>query len=175
MTINFPKYIFVILFIIILPIMLLGCNYGKELVKKVGFEQPKMVELINKVRENGRYCGDKYYPSAKKINLNSSLSKAANIHSKDMSKNSFFRHKGSDDSFAGDRVKKTGYDWKICGENILFGVEQEERVILRWLQSENHCKIIMEGKFKEMGISKVRGNYKGIESYFWTLVMASPI
>lgn len=163
-----------IFLIILFSVFLFGCGIEKVYESPPVSDYSKMLNLINKARGNSRYCGDKFYPSAKKISLNEDLSKAAYRHSKDMSKNGFFNHRGSDGSYAGDRARRAGYNWRICGENILVGTEQEEKVVLKWLQSEDHCKIIMGEKFKEMGISEVIGDYKGFEASYWTLVMAAP-
>ena len=64
-----------------------------------------------------------------------------------------------------DRVSQEGYNWETVGENIAFGFSNADAVMNAWLNSERHCKNIMNANFKELGVGKA-GSY-------WTQVFAT--
>ena len=115
--------------------------------------QKKLLELVNNYRQKGCNCGSEYFPSAEPIVWNDLLESAAKIHSDDMNKNNFFSHTGSDGNNAGYRISNVGYNWSTCGENIAKGYKTEDDVIIGWINSEGHCKNIMNPDFKEMGVA----------------------
>ena len=119
----------------------------------------RLLELVNAVRAEGCDCGvNGYFAPANPVKWNDTLELAAGDHCLDMFNNDFFEHTGSDKSSPGDRIKRRGYAWSTYGENIAKGYKSEEAVIQGWLNSDGHCKNIMNPSFKEMGIAKV-GSY----------------
>lgn len=153
------------LFLLSFFILLMGCdedsfneNVPTELDKK------KLLALVNHYRQKGCDCGSEYYPPTETVVWNHSLENAAQIHSDDMDKNNFFSHTGSDGKEAGNRIFNAGYNWETWGENIAYGYVTEEEAITGWMNSEGHCKNIMNPNFKEMGVAT-----SGI---YWTQVFA---
>jgi uncharacterized protein YkwD len=124
-----------------------------------------ILALVNNVRKTGCTCGTTAMPAVAPVTWNSSLEKAAFLHSADMNKNNYFSHTGLDGSTPGDRITRAGYSWRAYGENIAKGYTSEQAVMTGWLQSEGHCKNIMSSNVKEMGVGR-DGNY-------WTQVFAS--
>jgi len=122
----------------------------------------KLVAMINKTRHSGCFCGDQWFPPVKKITWCSLAEQAAQLHSNDMNQNDFFRHEGSDNSSAGDRLHRVGYTWHTYGENIAKGFPTEQDVIEGWLKSPRHCKNIMDKDFTRMGIAT--------KSSYWTQI-----
>jgi len=129
-------------------------------------DKEKLLDLVNRARQEGRYCGDVYYPPAPPVVWNDLLELAAQIHSDDMNEHDFFSHIGSDGSDPGERLLRVGYKWKTYGENIAKGYSSEEEVIEGWLESPGHCANIMDPDFEEMGVA-TSGKY-------WTQVLAAP-
>ena len=85
---------------------------------------------------------------------------AAYHHAKDMARNKYFSHNSRDGKTLKDRVVKAGYSFKglksvTFGENIAYGQESIDEVMKGWLTSERHCKNLMNGAFKEVGIAEV--------------------
>lgn len=117
-----------------------------------------MLQLVNEVRKNGCQCGATYYAPAPALTWNTQLELAAYNHSSDMYKNNYFSHTSLDGATAGDRIKKAGYTWTAFGENIGKGYSTERSVIEAWIQSEGHCKNLMNSKYKEVGVARV-GTY----------------
>ena len=124
-----------------------------------------LLSLVNNVRKTGCTCGTTAMPAVAPVTWNSVLEKVALLHSTDMNKNNYFSHTSLDGSTPGDRITRAGYNWRAYGENIAKGYTSEQAVMTGWLQSEGHCKNIMSGNVKEMGIGR-DGNY-------WTQVFAS--
>ena len=126
----------------------------------------RIVQLVNDYRKKGYDCGSEgYFDPATPVRWNDTLALAAKEHSKDMYTNNFFSHTGSDLSSMGVRIRRQGYSWTICGENIGKGYRTEEQVITGWMNSPGHCSNIMNPKFKEIGVAKM-GDY-------WTLVLGA--
>ncbi len=120
--------------------------------------QQELVKLVNKYRTEGCDCGSERMPAVATITWNENLAEAAYLHSKDMKENSYFSHTGKDNSDAGTRIERQGYNWRTYGENIAKGYSNEKKVVEGWIDSEGHCRNIMNGDFKEMGVGKA-GDY----------------
>ena len=125
-----------------------------------GNSQPLMLQLVNNVRAKGCKCGEDNMPPVNPLTWNTLLAQAALAHSHDMNVNNYFSHTGLDGSTPGDRITKAGYIWKSYGENIAWNYPDEQTVMNAWLQSEGHCKNIMDADFKEMG--------SGHDGAYWT-------
>ncbi|TFY96378.1 CAP domain-containing protein [Ramlibacter rhizophilus] len=133
----------------------------------------QVLELVNRARGQPRQCGDKPFGAAPALTLAPALHRAAELHSRDMARNSFMAHQGSDGSTVSDRVDRAGYDWRTVGENVAAGPETAEQVVQGWLQSPDHCANIMQPAFTEMGVAWAtdRQSQAGI---YWTQVLARP-
>lgn len=117
-----------------------------------------MLQLVNDVRKSGCQCGDTYYYPVAAVSWNNQLEAAAYEHSEDMFTNNYFNHTAPDGSNGGVRIERAGYSWMTFGENIAMGYRSEKEVVADWLKSPGHCKNIMNGSFKEMGVARA-GNY----------------
>ena len=104
-------------------------------------------------------------PPVAAVVWNDKLAKAAYDHSADMKANDYFSHTGLNGSTAGQRITAVGYTCKTYGENIANGYTTEQAVMTGWLNSEGHCKNIMNGNFKEMGA--------GRQDNYWTQVFGA--
>jgi uncharacterized protein YkwD len=124
-----------------------------------------MLGLVNEVRSKGCTCGTTIMPAVPALAWNGLLAKAAYDHSNDMKMNGYFSHTGRDNRSPGERIKAAGYNWRTYGENIAMGQTTEQIVMKSWLNSEGHCKNIMNKNFKEIGVGRA-GNY-------WTQVFGA--
>ncbi len=125
----------------------------------------KLLDLINSYRRAGCNCGGQAMPPVGDVRWNDVLAQAAQAHGDDMARKNFFNHKGSDGSDAGARIQKQGYSYATYGENIANGYPNEKAVVEGWIKSPGHCRNIMDGRFKEMGVA-VSGSY-------WTQVFGA--
>lgn len=124
-----------------------------------------MLQLVNEARQKGCQCGNTYYNPVPALSWNNLLEKAAYNHSNDMLQKNYFSHTAPDGSNAGVRIERAGYNWMAYGENIGLGYKNEKEVVEAWLKSPGHCKNIMDGKFREMGVAKAGG--------YWTQKLAA--
>jgi len=126
-----------------------------------------LVYEINEYRKQPRKCGSAgNFPAAGPLEWNENLEQAAIVHATDMENNSFFDHRGSDGSRAGQRLTATGYEWKLVGENIGYGQNSPDEILQAWIESPSHCKTMMNDGFTHMGVARVGMN--------WVLTLAAP-
>lgn len=136
--------------------------------------QQQMVDLINKVRSEARTCGPLAFGGAPPVQWNDALEEAAWLHSYKMATENFFAHRGPDSTHVGNRVQSVGYNWRFVGENIYAGIETVTEAVYGWLESEGHCKTIMNPDYTEIGAACVANRASRYESY-WTQVFAAPM
>jgi uncharacterized protein YkwD len=120
--------------------------------------QATLLQLVNNVRQSGCTCGSTIMPPVSAITWNIRLETAAFNHSNDMYINDYFNHVGLNGSSAGERITAAGYIWITYGENIAKGYTSEQSVVAGWINSEGHCKNIMNASFREMGVGRA-GSY----------------
>ena len=95
--------------------------------------------------------------------LHPKLTKAARAHSADMIRDDYFGH-GSVER----RLKRYGYHWRLCAENIAGGAGRyasPESTFRRWMKSGAHRSNILDTRFREIGIGTATGRYKGQKGY----------
>ncbi|WP_231491934.1 CAP domain-containing protein [Pedobacter sp. Leaf170] len=119
-----------------------------------GLNNDLLLKLINDVRSKGCNCGTTAMPPVIVLNWNNLLASAALGHSKDMNTNNYFSHTSLDGRSAGNRITAAGYKWTTYGENIAAGQSNEQAVFDAWINSEGHCKNIMNANFRDMGVAK---------------------
>jgi uncharacterized protein YkwD len=135
----------------------------------------EFLAAVNQARSVGRSCGATHFDPAPPVAWNDTLAMAAYLHSYDMATNDFFSHTGSDGSDLTVRIEREGYVWSICGENIAVGYPTVSAVIQGWLNSEDHCRNIMNPGFGEIGAGVAEGPFGGSPSArYWTFDLASP-
>lgn len=121
------------------------------------FAEEMLVE-VNKYRSTGCKCGRKRMSAVSPLTWNNLLTNAASAHARDMQKNDFFDHKGSDGSNMAERASSAGYRWMFIGENIALGPPDIKTVVAGWIQSPGHCKNIMSSDYTEIGAARA-GDY----------------
>ena len=140
---------------------------------QVGETGQDLLERINRVRSEGRQCGDRFFEAAGPLSWSCKLEAAAHSHSTAMAQQNFFGHIGPDGVKLGERVTRSGYNWSAVGENIAAGQGSVDEVVTGWLSSPGHCTNIMKAAFTEMGAARVvepGSQY----SPLWTQVFGRP-
>ncbi|WP_421942735.1 CAP domain-containing protein [Pedobacter sp.] len=127
-----------------------------------GLNNELLLKLVNDTRAKGCTCGTTIMPPVVLLTWNNLLASAALGHSKDMNANNYFDHTSKDGKNPGDRITAAGYKWTTYGENIAAGQPNEQAVFDAWLNSEGHCKSIMNANFRDMGAAK--------DGRYWTQV-----
>lgn len=132
----------------------------------------RVVALVNEARSRARRCGSEKFAAAPPLGVSRKLTDAAEQHAHDMARRKYFEHRGSDGSEPRDRVRRSGYQWRLTGENIAFGPESAEEVVAGWLHSPGHCANIMEPKFRDIGIGLAVGKKRG--QIYWVQEFGAP-
>ena len=133
----------------------------------------RVLELTNQARSHARRCGRTLYPAAPPLTLNVALERAALEHSQDMAAHNYMDHTGRDGSTPDDRITRTGYKWRIVGENLASGAMSAEEAVDGWLESPPHCANLMDGHFTQMGIA-FAVNPKTDGGAYWTQTFGTP-
>ena len=87
------------------------------------------------------------------------LDRAAAAHSRDMVRRNFFSHNSPGGSTPAQRIRRTGYlrgarSWAV-GETIAWGtghLATPNSIVRGWLQSPEHRAILLDGRFRDLGI-----------------------
>ena len=105
--------------------------------------EKRLLTLYNKAREEH---------GLKPFCVHPALQNAAPAHSKDMIQRRYFSHhtKGSNED-ACSRVRRFGYDWSSCAENIGYNATPEG-LFQSWMRSSIHRPNILDERFHEIGI-----------------------
>ena len=146
---------------------------GNSPVRGVADIRDEFLAAVNQVRSARQKCGNTPYSPAPPVAWSDKLAMAAYHHSRDMVRKNFLSHTGSNGSSAGQRISRQGYAWRTYGENIAAGNPTVPSVIRGWLESERHCRNLMNPAFTEIGAGYVIGPYGGNPAArFWTFDLA---
>lgn len=131
------------------------------------FEQ-QFLKKVNALRASGCKCGKTWMPPAAPLKWDPKLEQAALNHARDMSRNKYLRHTNSKGHTIKQRIEAAGYKLTgsraySYGENIASGQRSIDRVMAGWIQSEGHCKNLMNPGFKDMGVAQV--NYYWVQDF----------
>ncbi|MEV0378523.1 CAP domain-containing protein [Nonomuraea sp. NPDC050643] len=77
---------------------------------------------------------------------------AAERHSTDMAVNNYFAHDSRDGRSFDQRIKATGFAFRLAGENIAKGQPTAAAVVRAWLDSPGHRANIMNCSFTRIGV-----------------------
>ncbi|WJV50912.1 sigma-70 family RNA polymerase sigma factor [Streptomyces flavofungini] len=97
------------------------------------------------------------------VKLDSRLSRAAQLHSEDMSENGYFDHTGQDGRSFADRATAQGYP-SPGAENIARGQNSPDSVMQSWMNSQGHRENILNCDLTTMGVGVVE------KDWTWTQV-----
>lgn len=133
----------------------------------------RVLELVNAARAKPRRCGRKKFAAAPPLHLVDALNQSARAHAQDMARHGRLDHQGSDGSTPAQRLGRTGYQWRVVGENIASGPMTPEEVTAGWLKSSGHCENIMDPAFTDLGVGYAERREKD-GTLYWVQVFAAP-
>lgn len=103
------------------------------------------------------------------LTLNPQLTAASAAHSMDMGVNNFFSHINRQKKDPGNRASAAGYRWKVIGENLAAGSEQDTAAdaFTMWQNSPEHNHNMLDEDYRDIGIGReyVEGSRYG---WYWT-------
>jgi hypothetical protein len=133
----------------------------------VGFEDAALAET-NRYRAMGASCDGEAFPPVPALEMDETLRISARLHSSDMGERAFFDHDNPDGLDPFDRMAAVGFEGAApWGENIAAGQTTPEEVVRGWMDSPGHCRNIMDGGYRVlgMGYAFVEGSPFG---HYWT-------
>lgn len=154
-----------------LPLLMLWCvaAWPADALTKGGSDewlQREMVQRVNAVRARGCRCGETALAPAPALTWDERLEQAARRHARDLAQHRLVQHTGTDGSTTSERIRESGFSFRLIGENIAYGHRSPEEVITHWLSSPGHCRNIMNPAYHQMG--------GAFESGFWVQTLALP-
>ena len=102
--------------------------------------------------------------------LDPMLSRAAEGHARDMANRRRMTHRGGDFSSPFDRISRQGYTYRAAAENVAYGFDDVESVMVGWMKSPGHRRNIL-GPYPEIGVG--RAIAKDGASY-WCVTFGTP-
>jgi uncharacterized protein YkwD len=130
--------------------------------------EAEVLRLTNEARSKARRCGGKRYRATKPLRWNATLAATAHAHSTDMATRDYFSHYAPGGVSPFQRMRAAGYRYRAAGENIAAGrsLADPASVVRAWLNSPGHCRVIMNPKYRELGVGRVDG--AGRWTVYWT-------
>jgi uncharacterized protein YkwD len=93
------------------------------------------------------------------------LARAARRFSGEMVRRRFFDHVSPAGSTVGQRVRKAGFSGRGIGETIAWGAGPSATpaaIVAMWMASPGHRAIIMQGRFRHVGLGVASGSPVGV-------------
>ena len=98
------------------------------------------------------------------------LAEAARRHNDDMVARGFFAHESPEGGTVADRVRATGYGYRLVAENIAAGQRTPAEVVQGWLDSPGHRRNILTAEARHLGVALAQGGTYGT---MWTQVFGA--
>ncbi|MBI4359256.1 MAG: hypothetical protein HY577_01610 [Candidatus Nealsonbacteria bacterium] len=159
--------LFLVLRLIVFPFYFLFPNtsFFAEVVSST------LIELTNQDRQARGLLALKENPV---------LTQAAYAKAQDMIQNDYFSHVSPGGLSPWYWFKKSGYNYRVAGENLAIGFLDSGEVEKAWNNSPSHRQNLLSPSYKEIGIAVVKGNFQGQETtlvvqFFGTPVMPKPL
>jgi uncharacterized protein YkwD len=134
----------------------------------------RAIAAINQARAREQVCGNQRMAATTPIRWDVNAMSAARSQALFLQQANQFGHTGENGSHVGDRLKATGFVWQKVGENLAAGFNSVEEVVISWLASPSHCRVLMTPEFNVVGVSYVAGEEDNTYANYWALVMAVP-
>ncbi len=133
-------------------------------------EVEAVVVATNQARAEGQDCGAYgTFDPAPPLEGDPNLHIAAQVHADDMAENNFFDHTGSDGSSFATRIGRTDFVGQPIGENIAAGQPNAEAAVAGWIDSDGHCRNLMNPNATKLGVGFQTGGPYGT---LWVQVFA---
>jgi len=140
-------------------------------VQQPNYSRDELLAAVNKVRAQGRKCGETFYPAAPPLRWNKLLEQAAFKHSKHMAEAQFYAHTDPQGKTASERVLGEGYVGSAIGENIhALYTDDPDKVLTDWVKSSGHCANLMYAGYTDFGLGVYFLPYNNKKQYLrlWT-------
>ena len=106
-------------------------------------DSSQLLIQANKARESN---------NAKNLELNSDLNSAAEQKANDIVKNNYWTHVSKDGTTPWQLISSTGLKYSEAGENLAYGFNTSNDVIIGWMNSKEHRDNLLNKSFTMTGI-----------------------
>jgi len=147
----------------------LECNGGDDWPMAWQEFEWGVLEETNRYRAMGYDCDTEgAFGPAGPLEMDEVIQIAARGHSVDMGEQNFFDHTSLDGREFDDRMRNAGFSGASpWGENIAAGQNTPREVVAGWMESDGHCRNIMNPSYRVIGIGYA--NVEGSEyGHYWT-------
>jgi len=125
----------------------------------------RVIEVTNQKRaENG----------LAPLTLNGTLSGAAQRKAGDMFAFNYWAHVSPSGRTPWSFFREVGYRYVYAGENLAKDFMNSEAVVEAWMNSPSHRENILNGNYKEIGLSVVNGTLNGVETTLVVQLFGTP-
>lgn len=124
-----------------------------------------LIELTNKERQSLGF---------KTLKENFQLDQAAYLKAQDMLEKDYFSHNSPTGLTPWSWLEKSGYNYKVAGENLAIGFLDSEEAVQAWMDSPSHRSNILNKNYNEMGIAVLKGEFQGNEVTLAVQFFGSP-
>jgi uncharacterized protein YkwD len=156
------------------PYTQFGLSNARCDLQDVDSFQIQFVDTLNQLRATEQVCGREKMPASLPLVWSTRLQMSAYEHSAQMAVTNLVSHISLDSRRVGDRVKATGYRYRVVGENIAAGQTDVAAAIRSWLHSPPHCKQMLSAEFTEFAVACVTKRNSFFKNY-WTMNLARPM
>lgn len=126
----------------------------------------EVLRLTNVLRARGGSCGGVAMGPVGALQWSDQLAASALAHAKDMATNGYFSHVSPSGSRPEERMAAAGWTLRPIGENIAAGQADPSEVMQGWIDSPGHCKNLLNGGYKHMGVAYFYAPNTGYK-HFW--------
>ncbi len=98
---------------------------------------------------------------------NAELDISSGIKAKDMLDKQYFAHESPSGIGVADLAERTGYEFILIGENLALGNFKDDQALVQaWMDSPGHRANILNTKYKDIGVSVIKGTFEGRTTWF---------
>ncbi|MCC6711501.1 MAG: hypothetical protein IT416_04095 [Candidatus Pacebacteria bacterium] len=108
------------------------------------------------------------------LTLSEELSQAALAKGQDMFADQYWSHTAPDGTEPWYFIEKSGYKYKVAGENLARDFMNTSDMVTAWMASPTHRANLMNPKFEEIGIAVIDGRLNGFETTLVVQMFGSP-
>ncbi|MCR4264118.1 MAG: CAP domain-containing protein [Candidatus Roizmanbacteria bacterium] len=108
------------------------------------------------------------------LQLNTTLSKAAEKKAQDMFADNYWAHTAPDGATPWDFIVTEGYAYSYAGENLARDFSDSKGVVVAWMNSPSHRDNLLRGEYQEIGFAVVNGKLDGNETTLVVQMFGTP-
>ena len=117
------------------------------MIKYVWVNEKDVIREINMLREK---------ESLPPLTINLLLEGSAQLKADNMAKENYWAHTTPNGDKPWILFREMGYNYIKAGENLARGFEIAEKVVEAWFNSPGHKELMLDPKYKEIGIGQAR-------------------